>query len=60
MQDLSQAIINEGKGEQDEDGLDDEGLPENVINIDQLRKAFGKHPELLGNLTFMLVTITEA
>ena len=50
IQDLSQAIIDEGKG--DPDG-DDEELPDNVINIDQLKRAFGKHPELLDNFTFM-------
>ncbi len=53
IRDLSQAIIDEGKGDPGEDGLDDEGLPDNVINIDQLKRAFSKHPEMLENFTFM-------
>ncbi len=50
VRDLCHAIIDEGKGGVNGGG---DNLPENVINIDQLKRAFSKHPELLNNLTFM-------
>ncbi len=57
VHDLALSIIKEGKkkeeGEEEEEEEEDDDIGEDEIDVDQLKRAFQKHPELLDNLSFM-------
>lgn len=50
VRDLTMALIDEARGGDDDEYSDEE---EACISVDQLKRAFDGHPELLENLTFL-------